>query len=51
LATPFDLERWIYFITKHDHIWCVPAILFLFFGTRALYRETKKGLRNQGREE
>ena len=51
LALPFDLKRWIYFITKHDHIWCVPAILFLFFGTRSLYRETEKRLKSQGKEE
>ncbi|MCD6388894.1 MAG: hypothetical protein J7L69_05735 [Desulfobulbaceae bacterium] len=51
LAPPFDLTKWIYFFTKHDHIWCVPAIFFLFFGTRSLYRETVRRLRNQGRED
>ena len=50
LATPLDLERWIYFITKHDHIWCVPAIFFLFLGARSLYRATEKRLRNERRE-
>ncbi|MEA3546410.1 MAG: hypothetical protein U9R66_02010 [Thermodesulfobacteriota bacterium] len=51
LAPPFDLTKWVYFFTKHDHIWCVPAIFFLFFGTRSLYRETAKRLSDQGRKE
>lgn len=47
LGPPFNLNKWIYFVTKHDHIWCVPAIFFLFLGARSLYQATKKKLGNE----
>ncbi len=31
-------RSWVYYIGKFDHLLCVPAMLFLLFGLRELYR-------------
>jgi hypothetical protein len=31
---------WLYYAAKLDHLLCVPALLFLYFGLRRLLRET-----------
>jgi hypothetical protein len=31
---------WFYYATKLDHLLCVPALLFLYFGLRRLLKET-----------
>ena len=31
----------IYYLTKLDHLLCVPALLFLYFGLRRLLKETE----------
>jgi hypothetical protein len=40
---------WLYYLAKLDHLLCVPALLFLYFGLRRLLKEsgipTHKGLR------
>ena len=40
---------WLYYVAKLDHLLCVPALLFLYFGLRRLLKEsgipTHKGLR------
>ena len=32
---------WLYYAAKLDHLLCVPALLFLYFGLRRLLRETE----------
>ena len=38
LVGPFDLNKFLYFIAKLDHLICVPALGFLFLGIRSFYR-------------
>jgi hypothetical protein len=33
---------WLYYAAKLDHLLCVPALLFLYFGLRRLLKETDK---------
>lgn len=33
---------WLYYAAKLDHLLCVPALLFLFFGLRRLLRDADK---------
>lgn len=37
LKSPIDLHKFSYFITKLDHLLCVPALFFLFIGMRSFY--------------
>jgi hypothetical protein len=37
LASPLDLHKLTFFITKLDHLLCVPALFFLFIGMRSFY--------------
>jgi hypothetical protein len=32
---------WLYYAAKLDHLLCVPALLFLYFGLRRLLKETE----------
>lgn len=32
---------WLYYAAKLDHLLCVPALLFLFFGLRRLLKDTE----------
>ena len=32
---------WLYYAAKLDHLLCVPALLFLYFGLRRLLKETQ----------
>jgi len=32
---------WLYYAAKLDHLLCVPALLFLYFGLKRLVRETE----------
>jgi hypothetical protein len=32
-------RSWVYYFGKFDHLLCVPAMLFLLFGLRHLYRQ------------
>ena len=45
LAPPINMEKWIYFITKHDHVWCVPAMCFLVMSLWNFCKETEKKLK------
>ncbi|MGD8531659.1 MAG: hypothetical protein PVG97_11810 [Syntrophobacterales bacterium] len=40
LALTGGLRSWVYYFGKFDHLLCVPAMLFLVFGLRDLYRKT-----------
>ena len=33
---------WLYYAAKLDHLLCVPALLFLYFGLRRLLKDTDK---------
>jgi hypothetical protein len=33
---------WVYYAVKLDHLLCVPALLFLYFGLRRLLKETDR---------
>lgn len=33
---------WLYYAAKLDHLLCVPALLFLYFGLRRLLKETER---------
>jgi hypothetical protein len=32
----------VYYLTKMDHLWCVPALLFMYLGLRRLNREARE---------
>ena len=38
LVGPLTMNKFLYFIAKLDHLLCVPALFFLFLGTRSFYR-------------
>jgi len=40
---------WLYYAAKLDHLLCVPALLFLYFGLRRLLRETEAQGPGEGR--
>jgi hypothetical protein len=42
LLSPLTLHKYLYFITKLDHLICVPALFFLFLGLRSFYRSAAK---------
>lgn len=31
----------VYYLTKMDHLWCVPALMFMYLGLRRLNREAE----------
>ena len=35
---------WLYYFAKFDHLLCVPALLFLYFGLRRLFKKTETPL-------
>jgi hypothetical protein len=41
ITTPMKSQAllWLYYAAKLDHLLCVPALLFLFFGLRRLLKE------------
>ncbi len=39
LAMTGGWRSWLYYFGKFDHLLCVPAMLFLVFGLRHLYRQ------------
>ncbi len=39
----YELLAPLYYVVKLDHLWCVPAMIFLYFGLRCLLRESKAG--------
>ena len=39
-ANHSDTLIWLYYAAKLDHLLCVPAVLFLYFGLRRLLKET-----------
>jgi hypothetical protein len=39
LAITGGWRSWLYYLGKFDHLLCVPAMLFLVFGLRDLYRQ------------
>ena len=40
-STHSDALLWFYYGAKLDHLLCVPALLFLYFGLRRLLKETE----------
>jgi hypothetical protein len=36
---------WLYYVAKLDHLLCVPALLFLYFGLRRLLKDTESSTR------
>lgn len=40
-ATHSQALAWVYYAVKLDHLLCVPALLFLYFGLRRLLKETE----------
>jgi hypothetical protein len=42
LLSPFTLNKYLYFITKLDHLIYVPALFCLFFGLRSFYHSAAK---------
>ena len=49
LVSPFTLGKYLYFITKLDHLIYVPALFFLFIGLRSFYRSAAKIPAKEGR--
>ena len=41
-ATQSKTLVWLYYAAKLDHLLCVPALLFLYFGLRRLLKETER---------
>ena len=39
-ANHSEVLIWLYYAAKLDHLFCVPAVLFLYFGLRRLLKET-----------
>lgn len=42
LLSPITLNKYLYFITKLDHLIYVPAMFFLFLGLRSFYHSVAK---------
>jgi len=49
LVSPFTLNKYLYFLTKLDHLIYVPALFFLFLGLRSFYRSVAKTTGGVGR--
>lgn len=49
LLSPFTLNKYLYFITKLDHLIYVPALFFLFIGLRSFYRSAAAATSGGGR--
>lgn len=49
LLSPFTLNKYLYFITKLDHLIYVPALFFLFLGLRSFYRSVAATTGKEGR--
>lgn len=43
ITTPMKSQTllWLYYAAKLDHLLCVPALLFLYFGLRRLLKDTE----------
>jgi len=41
-ANGSSFVAWLYYAAKLDHLLCVPALLFLYFGLRRLLRDTEE---------
>ena len=41
--TRFEVLAPLYYLVKLDHLWCVPALVFLFLGLRCLAGESEAG--------
>ncbi|MBW2410219.1 MAG: hypothetical protein JRF72_10505 [Deltaproteobacteria bacterium] len=39
-AVDSSILIWLYYIAKLDHLLCVPALLFLYFGLRRLLKDS-----------
>lgn len=39
---PLDLQKFIFYFAKFDHLLAVPALFFLYVGMRSLYRSVEK---------
>jgi hypothetical protein len=49
LLSPLTLNKYLYFITKLDHLIYVPALFFLFLGLRSFYHSVAKSTQGDGR--
>jgi hypothetical protein len=43
-----DILKLFYYVIKLDHLLCVPALLFLYFGLRRLIVESQPGMSGEG---
>ena len=41
LLLPVSFSKWLYYITALDHLFCAPALFFLFLAMRSFYRSTE----------
>lgn len=48
LLAPFTFNKIIFYITKFDHLICVPALYFLYLGVRSFYHSTGSNLKEEG---
>lgn len=48
LLSPFTLNKYLYFITKLDHLIYVPALFFLFLGLRSFYHSVARSTAEGG---
>ena len=44
-----DILKLFYYVIKLDHLLCVPALLFLYFGLRRLIAENRSEMSGEGR--
>ncbi len=42
LLGPLDWERWVFYMTRFDHLLCVPAMFFLMQSLRYFYKTQNK---------
>ncbi len=49
LLSPFTFNKYLYFITKLDHLIYVPALFFLYLGLRSFYHSVVKAEGERGK--
>lgn len=46
LEGPLTWQRWLYYITRNDHLLCVPAMWCMMLFLRTIEKEARNGKRN-----